>query len=266
MIAIERAIDMAHAIDLGVNIFLLDGFKDAAEYIQKNPGKIKRLIESSSVSALEFYLKRYIEGVSEHELKQKIRHILGKVIMIYSPLEQNRWLKKISERTKIPESSLIEELNLLKKKTSKKEELQSQPVLTQDVPLKSRIEKVAMELLILSVMDPPSLSQVSDLKTFLPDKFAIALDYLQGTKTDDKEVEIIGRYAELRASLRFGEVDLDKIPLEVSGLSHELKKEYYKERKEEILSKIKSLEKSGKTEELAKILKEFDEIAKLVNN
>jgi DNA primase len=266
MIAIERAIDMAHMIDMGVNIFLLDGAKDAAEYIQKNPGKIKRLIGSSSISALEFYLKRYIENIPEHELKLKIRHILEKVMVIYSPLEQNRWLKKISERTQIPESALIEELNLLKKKSTRKEEPKFQPALSQDVPLKTRIDLISMELLILGVMDLPSLPKISELKIFLPDKFANAFDYLQNTKTDDKEVEAIGRYVELRASLRYGEIDLDKIPLEVNALAYELKKEYYKERKEKILSQIKSLEKSGKTEESAKLLKEFDEIAKLVNN
>ncbi len=269
IIASERAIDMAHAMDFVVNIFILDDAKDSAEYIQKNPGKIKRLIESSSISALEFYLKRYVDNVPEYQIKAKIRHILEKVILIYSPLEQGRWLRKISEHSKISEQSLVEEFNLLKKKSIKKEEEKIKSDLSQELELKNRSERIAMELLILVAMSQPLISKIDEVRAFLPEDFIMALDYLKGAKEETKENlkgMDIGRYAEMKASLRYGEIEQDKIPFEVNVLCQELKKEYYREKKEEILAKIKVLEKSGKTEKIADALKEFDEIAKLVNN
>jgi len=267
MIAIERAIDMAQAIDLNVNVFLLENDKDAAEYIQKNPGKIRRLIESNSMPALDFYFKRYLENIPEYEVKNKVRHILEKVILIYSPLEQNRWLKKIAEKINILESSLIEELNLIRKKILKKAEVQTQPqAIGEEVAIKTRLDMIAMELLILGAMDKSSLASVDGYKAFLPPRFSQALEYLQGKSVGEDEAKIIGNLAESKSSLRHGEVDMEKIPLEVNVLLKELKKEYYKEKKEALLSEIKSLEKNGRQEEAAELLKEFDEIARLVDN
>jgi DNA primase len=267
MIAIERAIDMAHAVDLNVNVFLLENDKDAAEYIQKNPGKIKRLIESNSMPALDFYFKRYLENIPEYEVKNKVRHILEKVILIYSPLEQNRWLKKIAEKINILESSLIEELNLIRKKILKKAEVQTQPqAVGEEVAIKTRLDTIAMELLILGAMDKSSLASVDDYKAFLPLRFSQTLEYLQGKSVGEDEAKTIGNLAESKSSLRHGEVDMEKIPLEVNVLLKELKKEYYKEKKETLLSEIKSLEKNGRQEEAAELLKEFDEIARLVDN
>jgi DNA primase len=268
MIASERAIDMAHAVDLNVNVFLLKDAKDAAEYIQQNPGKIKRLVESSSMPALDFYFKRYLENVPEHALKNKIRHILEKVILIYSPLEQNRWLKKIAEKIGAPESSLIDELGLMKKKLVKKAESQTQPqIISREVPLDTRLDTVAMELLILGALDGASLLAIGEYKMFLPPRFAVALEYLAEKKPiEGEEAKAIARFAELKSSLRYGEIDFEKLPLEISVLLKELKKEFYKEKKEKLLSEIKSLEKQGKQEEAAGMLKEFDEIAKLVDN
>jgi len=267
MIAIERAIDMAHVVDLNVNVFLLENDKDAAEYIQKNPGKIKRLIESNSMPALDFYFKRYLENIPEYEVKNKVRHILEKVILIYSPLEQNRWLKKIAEKINIIESSLIEELNLIRKKILKKAEVQIQPqAVGEEVAIKTRLDTIAMELLILGAMDKSSLASVDDYKAFLPLRFSQTLEYLQGKSVGEDEAKTIGNLAESKSSLRHGEVDMEKIPLEVNVLLKELKKEYYKEKKEALLSEIKSLEKNGRQEEAAELLKEFDEIARLVDN
>jgi len=267
MIAIERAIDIAHTVDLNVNVFLLENDKDAAEYIQKNPGKIKRLIESSSMPALDFYFKRYLENVPEYAVKNKVRHILEKVILIYSPLEQNRWLKKIAEKINISEPSLIEELNLIRKKLLKKAEIQTQPqAIGEEIAIKTRLDTIAMELLILGALDKSSLTSVEDYKAFLPPRFSQALEYLQGKPVREDEAKTIGNLAESKSSLRYGEVDMEKIPLEVNVLLKELKKEYYKEKKEKLLSEIKSLEKNGRQEEAAKLLKEFDEIARLVDN
>lgn len=267
MIAIERAIDMAHATDLDTSVFLIDSAKDAAEYIQKNPGKIGHLIESSSLSALDFYIRRYLEKVSEREMKNKVRHVLEKVTHLYSPLEQNRWLKKLSEDTKISEKALADELALIKKKrgTGLVRDQEKTAPMVGVIELPTRLDKVAMELLILGFLDRSLLPKISDIKAFLPKRFSDAIEYLEGRNVGE-EGKKIGEYAELKSSLRHGEIDMEKIPFEVNVLLKELKREVYKEQRGAVLAKIKEYEKSGKQAEAEALLKEFDEIAKLVNN
>lgn len=268
MIAAERAIDMAHAIDLNVAVFLLSDAKDAAEYIQKNPGKIKHLIDSGSMSALDFYFKRYLDGVPEGEVKNKTRHVLEKILHIYSPMEQSRWVKKIAEKIGLPESSLSDELKLLKSKHPPKASSEVGQVLknADEPPLKTRADKVAMEIILMSLLDESELPKLEDFKTFFPERFAKVIDFLQGVPVDDEEAKALARFAELKSSLRYGDIKMDMVPFEINVLLKELKKEFYKEKKDVILEQIKKAEKSGDDVKASQLLREFDELAKLVNN
>jgi DNA primase len=268
MIAAERAIDMAHVIDLNVAVFLLSDAKDAAEYIQKNPGKIKHLIESSSMSALDFYFKRYLENVPESEVKNKTRHVLEKILHIYSPMEQSRWVKKIAEKIGLPELSLSDELKLLKSKHPPKASSETGQMIknADEPPLKTRADKVAMEIILMSLLDESELPKLKDFKMFFPERFAKVIDYLQGVSVDDEEAKALARFAELKSSLRYGDIKMETIPFEINVLIKELKKEFYKEKKEVILEQIRKSEKDGDEVKASQLLREFDELAKLVNN
>ena len=268
MIAAERAIDMAHAIDLNVAVFLLSDTKDAAEYIQKNPGKIKHLIDAGSMSALDFYFKRYLEDTPEGDIKNKTRHVLEKVLHIYSPMEQSRWVKKIAEKIGLPESSLSDELRLLKSKRSPKASSDTGQILknADEPPLKTRADKVAMEIILMSLLDENELPKLEDFKTFFPERFVKVIDFLQGVSVDDEEAKALAWFAELKSSLRYGDLEMDKVPFEINVLIRELKKEFYKEKKDVLLEQIRKAEKDGDETKASQLLREFDELAKLVNN
>ena len=268
MIAAERAIDMAHAIDLNVAVFLLSDAKDAAEYIQKNPGKIKHLIDAGSMSALDFYFKRYLEDTPEGDIKNKTRHVLEKVLHIYSPMEQSRWVKKIAEKIGLPESSLSDELRLLKSKRSPKASSDTGQILknADEPPLKTRADKVAMEIILMSLLDENELPKLEDFKTFFPERFVKVIDFLQGVSVDDEEAKALAWFAELKSSLRYGDLEMDKVPFEINVLIRELKKEFYKEKKDVLLEQIRKAEKDGDETKASQLLREFDELAKLVNN
>jgi hypothetical protein len=54
--------------------------------------------------------------------------------------------------------------------------------------------------------------------------------------------------------------------MEISFLLRELKKEYLKDRKQELLSEIKKSEQDNNPDKIGELLKEFDEIVKLIYN
>ncbi len=268
LIAAERSIDMAHTIDMSVSVFTISGAKDAAEYIQKNPGSIKHLVDSQSVGALDFYYNRYLKGVSEGDIKTKLRHVLEKVVRVASPLDQNQMLKKLSEKVGVSENVLLDELSYIKKKrvvATQKNEATSGKT-PQKIDLPTRSDNIAMELLILSFFDKTEFKKLFDIKTFLPQRFVDAVDFLQDGTKDKSEGAEIARYAEMKSSLRADLIDDKRLPLVVNDLIRDIKKEYYKEKQNEVLARIKKLKQSGQIEEEAKLLKEFDEITKLVNN
>lgn len=270
MIAAERAIDMAHSLDFNVSIFILENAKDAAEYIQKNPGSIKRLIDSKSISALDFYFRRYLENISDSEIKKNARHILEKVFYIYSPTEQSLWIKKIAQKIGVPESALFEEFNILKSKrktnVNLNEPLQSESKAGSNFDLKTRAERIAFEIIMLALADESQIAKLDDYKTFFPERFLKVIDFLRGEKIDDPKIKELADIAQMKSSLLYGDIDLERIPYEINVLVKELKKEFYKEKRDILLKEIKLAEKSGDKEKSIKLLKEFDELSKLVNN
>jgi DNA primase len=270
MIAAERAIDMAHSLDFNVSIFILENAKDAAEYIQKNPGSIKRLIDSKSISALDFYFRGYLENISDSEIKKNARHILEKVFYIYSPTEQSLWIKKIAQKIGVPESALFEEFNILKSKrktnVNLNEPLQSESKAGSSFDLKTRAERIAFEIIMLALADESQIAKLDDYKTFFPERFLKVIDFLRGEKIDDPKIKELADIAQMKSSLLYGDIDLERIPYEINVLVKELKKEFYKEKRDILLKEIKLAEKSGDKEKSIKLLKEFDELSKLVNN
>jgi DNA primase len=270
MIAAERAIDMAHSLDFNVSIFILENAKDAAEYIQKNPGSIKRLIDSKSISALDFYFRGYLENISDSEIKKNARHILEKVFYIYSPTEQSLWIKKIAQKIGVPESALFEEFNILKSKrktnVNLNEPLQSESKAGSSFDLKTRAERIAFEIIMLALADESQIAKLDDYKTFFPERFLKVIDFLRGEKIDDSKIKELADIAQMKSSLLYGDIDLERIPYEINVLVKELKKEFYKEKRDILLKEIKLAEKSGDKEKSIKLLKEFDELSKLVNN
>jgi DNA primase len=272
-IATERAIDMAHALDFTVKVFRLKGAKDAAEYVLAHPGGLKHELVGTSLPALEYYFSRYLEGEGALDTKAGARLMLQKVMQLYSPLERGRWTKRIAERLGVPEQLLFEEMELLKASRKDMAPHQPAPVPAQPAPaapsFATRREKIAAQIIFLILADTTQLHDADEAKMYLPERFARVYDALMdkakaaGLSAQEKDLL---DYFELRASLKQHAVDADKIPLEVSFLLKEAKKEYFKERRASLMAQMRDLEKKGDEAAIAAILKEFDEIAKLIDN
>lgn len=272
--AIERAIDMAHTMDLNVKSFTLEDAKDPAEYIVKNPGQIDRLIRHNSLSAFDFYYRRLIEKNDSDNLKTKLRSFLSKILHIASPIERSSWVKKIAEKVGMAEKTIYEEMEMFKgvKKVNvadnKNLENKGNDLNSSMEQIKSRVQRIAMDIFILIMIDRQNVGLVNDYRNYFPQPFDDLLDFIVEDKkpTESSEADNIFSYLEMQASLKNDQIDQEKIPVEISFLLKELKREYLKDRKQELLSEIKKSEQDNNPDKIGELLKEFDEIVKLIDN
>lgn len=266
LIASERAIDMAHAMDFSVRIFQPQGVKDPSEFIKKNPGGISRALTRETVSAFDFYFARYATDISERNLKDRTRLILQKISRLKSPLEKGQWLKKLSERLPVSEKHLAEELSFLKKDSTFQAARNEPREKSAEYLSGSRRDKLALEIFSLALPNAELRRKIRDIQTYMPESLLkIAESFFESISLSPQQEELKG-WIEMRASLREGEVVKEKLESELQFLSRELKREYHRERQKLLLEKIREKERLGEKDGVSDLLKEFDETAKLIDN
>lgn len=270
-IATQRAIDMAHELDFTVRVYHTTQEKDAAEFIQKNPQKIGLQIKTQAQPALEYYLHTYIADPHSASIKKGIRMVLEKLKHITSPIEQTRWIRAIAKYTHMTEQSVAEEYRLLQK--AKETKQKTPPPTNQQssqaqfpVSQNTRAEKIALHILQLAQFAPDAQGEIDSYKPYFPSSYIPIMEALEHKKTDSASQESAA-FIELQASMRLPETDPEKLLLEIKFLLKELKKEHLKERRDEILKHIQQAERnSGPKQQVSELLKEFDEITKLIDN
>jgi DNA primase len=268
-LATERAIDMAHELDCTPFIFRLEEAKDAAEYIQKNSGRIETAIRSGSVDALVYYIKRYIPDIAVADIKQRIRVILEKLRHIPSPVEQARWIRTLARHTHLMEHTIREEQQMLQKNTEKfitqKNPRASVPFVSA-IPAETRREKIAVHIMRLIIAAPETVwVDIDAYRPFIPESLCAIFDALQH-KEVSQEIQELAKIVEMQSSLYTDSTlsDPQKALIEARHSLQELKKEYFKERRIELQKKIQDAERAGL--DTAPLLKEFDEITYLIDN
>lgn len=267
-LATERAIDMAHELDCMPFVFRLEGAKDAAEYIQKSPGRINASLRAGSTDALAYYLKRYIPNPSATDIKQRIRSMLEKLRHIQSPIEQTRWVRAIAQHTHIMEHTIREEQRMIEKNlgTAPNQKKAQTPPMISMISAETRREKIAAHIMMLATVAPEIIwSDIDAYRPFIPESLASIFDALQH-KNVPNEVQELANIIGMQASLYTDPVfsDPQKALAEARASLRDLKKEYFKERRIEIQKKIQDAERAGK--DATSLLKEFDEITRFIDN
>jgi len=267
--ATERAIDMAHELDFSARVYRATQAKDAAEFIQKNPKHIGVAIQTYAIPALTYYLQRYVPDLQDSNIKQNIRVLLEKLQHIPSPIEQTRWIRAIAKHVHMPEQTILEERRLLQKTRGIKKQISQPQASTNNpspLPQNTRSEKISAHILLLAQSVSDVQTDIDAYKPFFPVSYTAILDALIYKKTDTL-ADSIASFIELQASMRTQLSDPEKISLEIRYLLRELKKEHLKERRELLLKKIQETERDlEKEKKLPPLLKEFDEITKLIDN
>lgn len=268
--ATERAIDMANMLDINARVFLLDQEKDAAEYIQKHPKTLASLIRQKTLSAFDFYIKKYLADISGENVKQKMRYMLSKIQLLQSPIEKTRWIKELSQKFDVPERALLEELEMLSKKQpipkdSSQKVAPEQP--TQS--LSTRLERLADQICSLSFLVEDVGLYLAPYQAYFPESFEhIVASLISGDKSalSKQDLETL-EYAEARASLGHPRIsDAHMASLELSFLLKELKREFIRQKRDSLRHVIADLEQQGKHDQMQNALKEFDELTHLIDN
>lgn len=266
--AIERGIDMAHAMDFSVKTFSLgEEAKDAAEFIAKNPGAIGSRLITHAQDALSFYFNRYIESpLATGSVKEKIRALLRKLAYLGSSIDQHLWIKTISEKMDVSERALYDELQLIKRTTTVEKQQNVAPTKQlEGFSPTTRHEHLAERILLLGLRNRQQLFLLQEYRPYFSPVAGRALDlFLGGVVSDSLAVSYAG-HLEMRASLEREEFDISTLEAEIGFLLKELKKEFFLQRRVALRARIKESEKNKDDEQTQKLLAEFDELTQLID-
>lgn len=271
MNAVERGIDLAHAHDFAVQVMIMENMKDPAEVAQRAPGTLKTLIEKAK-GAFEFYMHRYLEARGKdrdmHELKKNIRVVLEKVKALASPIEQAHWIGEISGRTGIREEALFEELRMVKEGRHEEKKEETPKAVRASLPFpRTRREKIAERIVMLVAAKEMLRTQTQEIEEYMPLDYGIILKHIKGEHTEggDDLVTAVGVLT-LRGASAIDAMAEGKLEEEWKELCAEVRAEFLKEKRESLMQEVRAAERGGNEDETNTLLKQFDELSKLMQN
>jgi hypothetical protein len=263
--ATERAIDMAKTFDFNVYVLSLpESIKDLADYLQKYPGEVKKIIDSKEESGDYYYRLAFNDLDKENVGKKKeaVDFMLSKIYWLSNPVEKSHWLNRISADLDIKESYLEEQLEKLRFDAHDYREMKEEVKEAIKIA-KTRKELLFERILALAVKKQEIRERLSEIKDHLEGDYLgfaeallLAKDY--ANLTDNSAIsEKIG-YFNLLAEYEFEE-NIDLLA-EFENAIRELRKESLRGLIAQKTLLIKEAERKNDTEVLKNYLNEFREL------
>jgi len=254
--ASSKGIDMALAEGFEVKIAVSPSGKDPADAVLDSPESwVKAVGEAKNV--IEFYLELF------DERKDIERKILPYIAVLQSEMEKAGWVKKISEKLKIKEDAVWDELKKVSLKPTY--EAGSQNRLRKSVevspnPKQTRLDFMRNKLLGMALWQKDTKDP--SLKPVIDEFIALKKEEIENCPTEKKNRLI------LEAELFFSEEA--SLANEFLKIKKEIEKEEIKAELENMTEKIKELEMANKSDEsgdpkLKKYLDDFHKLTKKLN-
>ena len=254
--ASSKGIDMALAEGFEVKIAVSPSGKDPADAVLDNPESwLKAVSEAKNV--IEFYLELF------DDRKDIERKILPYIAVLPSEMEKAGWVKKISEKLKIKEDAVWDELKKVKPAPTPmaRSRLDSQG---ETLPLRAPPKQTRLEFMrnrLLGIVFWQKDAQDQDLKPIIDEFAALEKDKIDNYPTEEKNK------LALEAELFFsGAVSLKE---EFLKIKKETEKEEIKAELESITGKIKEMEMAenppGGEAKLKQYLDDFHKLTKKLN-
>ncbi len=127
VLAFDQDTAGANATDKGISEALKQGFnikiavlkngKDPDEIIKNNPEDFSKIL-SEAPNIMDYYLFKEFENINLNNINQKnkaVNKLLGVINKLNNKVEQDFWLKELSQKAKVDEVFLREELNNVRK-------------------------------------------------------------------------------------------------------------------------------------------------------
>jgi DNA primase len=256
--AAERAIDLTHQFDFDTKVLLLpEPMKDPADVVEKTPGMLAELIKSA-LPAMQFYLERYL---ANGQGKKQIREVLQKIKKLSSALDRNVWIRALGERVGFSEKDLIEEMEQIKAEVVPAPRETAQPTQSEPVQLphvNTRRGMITENLLGLAISKNNILG-LEPHRQYFPPLYQRVYDELSRVSGQaDQAVLALADTLSLRAGMSLAHSE--------GTLVSELKREFMKERQEELQKMIQRAERAGDEATLANLVKEVDLLSHELHN
>lgn len=256
--AAERAIDLAEVNDFNVKIAVFGEYKDPAEAAEAG-GEILREIASRAVPAQEFYFKKYLgeEKInwSSREALQKLRAVLLKIRNIASPVERGFWLKELSRRAGLEEKILFEEFEKL---PASGVAANAADISRKEEHFNSGRSATRRELIGGRLLSAGAATRdygfFGNCAAYLAKEHIDILNLLKSGENKSADP----RLDELMSMIILG-ADRQSAG-EVEELKNELKKEYFKEKRQELSLAVRRAEEAGDEAKLHRALEELNNL------
>ncbi|MBI4992109.1 MAG: DNA primase [Candidatus Harrisonbacteria bacterium] len=270
-IAAERSIDLAGAHDFAVKLLVIEDakFKDPADVVREQPGKIKDLLGGAK-SAMDYYFYKYFNNASTDikAKKQNLRVVLAKIKNLSSPIERSHWLNQLSKIARIDERVLAEEMEILTPAGVAEAIVPAgAPAVSVSQKL-SRRELISQRLLGVMLHLQNDMQTIEDHLKYFPEQYlTIYRDLLlnKGVNVSSDLGDFMNSIS-LRFSFENQDFDVENLKKEMRNLLRELRVEYLKDKRQEISDLIKILEGEGDENKLQAAMREFANISKELHN
>ena len=258
--ASKRSIDMALAEGFEIKAAVIPAGKDPADTIKENPKEWENAI-SGAKNFIEFYLETFKEKFSDsRELKKEIeKNVLPYVFFINSEIDKAHWVGEISKIIGIGEEPIWEQLK--KMKSSGLEKNIHQKIGRDNITIRNVFSDTRISLLrrrLRGFLIWQKNSKDEEFKKEIKD-VAEKFDFELKVEKGDSETNHLVFESELFYN---NSTDLKK---ELKSLSFEYEKEGLKERLELLTTDIRRAENQKNSEETKKLLEEFYNITKQLN-
>ena len=133
--ATDRGISEALKQGFNIKIAVLQNGKDPDEIIKNNPDDFIKILEEAP-NIMDYYLIKEFENVNLNNISQKnkaVTKILGVINKLNNKVEQDFWLKELSQKAKVDEVFLREELNNVRKTSETGRNLSSKTMIKNDI-------------------------------------------------------------------------------------------------------------------------------------
>lgn len=241
--AAEKAADLAGAMDFNTRVLLLNGVKDPADLVQKEPGCLQGLVDSA-LPAMQYYFYKYINSLKGDQIAEKkrgIRTMLSKIAMLGSAVERSHWLKELAGLTGIEEAALIEEMDQVKVvETASVVDLKQQV----DQENLSRKDLISQRIIGIVLNNQQLQDSIKPHLEYFPPLYQNVL------AQDD-----LATFLSLRSSFEIPYLEGKDVDKELKELLKQLKKIFLKDQMQELRKDIDLAEKNGSEEKLTELLK-----------
>ncbi|MDD4996477.1 MAG: DNA primase [Patescibacteria group bacterium] len=276
--ATQRSIDMLLQQSLNVNVLRLRKGKDPDEFIRTDLSGWKKAVkEPQPIMEYYFSLAFKDKDLNKIEDKKQISRILLPIIAkLGDSVEQDLWLKKISNDLNVSEISLRDNLRNVSqlKQISDSEEVFSEKISAEQKAGQKFLAlilkypdqaKTLKEVVLEMFLDPRDQAAARKMKDFFIKNKKINLEKIK-KEAKDEETKAYFDFLVFLAEKEFENYKLKEIEKELKCLANLLKKKYLNKRMEKLIQELKEAEKGEDKKEIERISQKIVKVSQEIND